>query len=444
MNRDMAELTPEQDRYLSQFATFAESRAERDPHWLKTRRLEAITRFAELGFPTTHDEEWRFTNLAPLTRLSFDPPGASDSVPAPADLGSLARDDLRATRLVFLNARFSREHSSLGDLPPGVRIQGLAEFLNGETAPVEAALARYAGGQQEAFAALNLAFLKDLALVVLPANAVVEQPIHLDFFSWGGEQPVISHPRCLVLAGANSQARIVETYSGKADSIYFTNAVTELVAEDGAVVEHYKLQQESVRAFHIATMQFHLGRSSTVSSHSISLGGSLVRNHVNAVLDGEGAEATLNGFSLTTDAQHVDNHTSIDHAKPHCNSFELYKGILDDRSRGVFNGRIIVRPNAQKTDSKQTNQNLLLSEEALVNTNPQLEIYADDVKCTHGATIGQLDPEAVFYMQSRGVPREDARQLLTFAFANDITSQIRIEPLRSRLEKTLFHRLAEQ
>lgn len=189
-------------------------------------------------------------------------------------------------------------------------------------------------------------------------------------------------------------------------------------------------------------MQFHLGRSSTVSSHSISLGGALVRNHVNAVLDGEGAEATLNGFSLTTDTQHVDNHTSIDHVKPHCNSFELYKGILDDRSRGVFNGRIIVRPNAQKTDSKQTNQNLLLSEDALVNTNPQLEIYADDVKCTHGATIGQLDPEAVFYMRSRGVSREEARQLLTFAFANDITSQIRIEPLRSRLEKTLFHRLA--
>ncbi len=444
MNRDRAGPDREQDRYLSQYAAFVRSQADRDPGWLKAKRQAAITRFAELGFPTTHDEEWRFTSLTPLTQLSFAPSGVSDPGLAPADLGSLTGDDSRSSRLVFLNARFSREQSSFGDLPPGVRVQGLAEFSNGETAAVQEALARYAGGQEEVFAALNTAFLKDVALVYLPKNTVVEQPIHLHFFSWGEEQPVVSHPRCLLLAGANSQARIVETYSGQADSIYFTNTVTELVAGDGAVVEHYKLQQESVKAFHIATLQFHLGRSSTVSSHSISLGGALVRNHVNAVLDGEGAEATLNGFSLTTDGQHVDNHTSIDHVKPHCNSFELYKGILDDRSRGVFNGRIIVRPHAQKTDSKQTNQNLLLSEEALVNTNPQLEIYADDVKCTHGATIGQLDPEAVFYMRSRGMAREAARQLLTFAFANDITSQIRIEPIRSRLEKTLFHRLAEK
>ncbi|MDE2964806.1 MAG: Fe-S cluster assembly protein SufD, partial [Acidobacteriota bacterium] len=352
--------------------------------------------------------------------------------------------DSSACRLVFLNARFSREHSSVGDLPPGVRVQGLSEFLNGQGPSVQEALGRYAGDGEEPFAALNTAFLQDVALVHLPANTVVEQPIHLHFHSREEGEPVVSHPRCLVLAGANSQARIVESYSGAADSLYFTNTVTELVAREGAVIEHYKLQQESLRAFHIATMQFHLERSATVSSHSISLGGALVRNHVNAVLDGEGAEATLNGFSLTTGRQHVDNHTSIDHAKPHCNSFELYKGILDDRSSGVFNGRIIVRPHAQKTDSKQTNQNLLLSEEALVNTNPQLEIYADDVKCTHGATIGQLDPQAVFYLQSRGIGREAARQLLTFAFANDIASQIRIEPIRARLEKTLFHRLAEK
>ena len=444
MNRNLAELAPEQERYLSQFASLARRRADRDPPWLTEKRQEAIGRFTRLGFPTTHDEAWRFTSLSPLLRTAFAHAGDSDSRPAPAELDSLTGDDSSACRLVFLNARFSREHSSFGDLPPGVRVQGLAEFLNGQGPSVQQALGCYAGEGDEAFTALNTAFLQDIALVHLPRNTVVEQPIHLHFCSGGEGEPLVSHPRCLVLADANSQARIVETYSGAADSLYFTNTVTELVAREGAVIEHYKLQQESLRAFHIATLQFQLGRSATVSSHSISLGGALVRNHVNAVLDGEGAEATLNGFSLTTGKQHVDNHTSIEHAKPHCNSFEFYKGILDDRSSGVFNGRIIVRPHAQKTDSKQTNQNLLLSEEALVNTNPQLEIYADDVKCTHGATIGQLDAEAVFYLQSRGIGREAARQLLTFAFANDVASQIRIEPIRARLEKTLFHRLAEK
>ena len=444
MNRNPAELAPEQQRYLSQFAPFARRQADRDPPWLAERRQAAIQRFARLGFPTTHDEAWRFTRLTPLTRTGFAHAGASDSRPSPAGLDSLTGDNSSACRLVFLNARFSPEHSFAGDLPPGVRVQGAGELLNGETPSIQEALGRYAGAGEEIFAALNTAFLQDVALIHLPRNTVVEQPIHLHFHSGGEGEPVVSYPRCLVLAGANSQARIVESYSGTPDALYFTNTVTELVALEGAVVEHYKLQQESLSAFHIATLQFHLGRSATVSSHSISLGGALVRNHVNAVLDGEGAEATLNGFSLTTGRQHVDNHTCIEHAKPHCNSFELYKGILDNRSSGVFNGRIIVRPHAQKTDSKQTNQNLLLSEEALVNTNPQLEIYADDVKCTHGATIGQLDPQAVFYLQSRGIGREAARQLLTFAFANDVASQIRIEPIRARLEKTLFHRLAEK
>ena len=222
------------------------------------------------------------------------------------------------------------------------------------------------------------------------------------------------------------------------------NAVTELFVKNNAVIDHYRIQQESQKAFHISTQQFQIDQSATASSHSISLGGRLVRNNVNAILNGEDAEVTLNGLSLTMNGQHVDNHTSIDHAKPHCRSFELYKSILNDRSRGVFNGRIIVRPDAQKTDSKQTNQNLLLSDQALVNTNPQLEIYADDVKCTHGATIGQLDEEAIFYLRSRGIPPETARQLLIFAFANDLTSQIQIDSIKSNVEKTLSDRLMEK
>jgi Fe-S cluster assembly protein SufD len=246
-----------------------------------------------------------------------------------------------------------------------------------------------------------------------------------------------------VWAEANSQVRILESYASLGEGVSFTNAVTELVAEENAFVDHYKLQRENLEAFHIGTVQVQLGRSANVSTQTISLGGSLVRNNVNAVLGGEGGEVTLNGFYLVNGRQHVDNHTSIDHAKPHCNSHELYKGILDGQARGVFNGRIVVRPDAQKTDSKQTNKNLILSEEALVNTNPQLEIYADDVKCTHGATIGQLDADAIFYLRSRGIDLESARHLLTYAFAGDFIHRLRIDPLRVALETSLFARLAE-
>ena len=251
----------------------------------------------------------------------------------------------------------------------------------------------------------------------------------------------MSHPRNLIVAEANSQVSIVESYFGLNDETYFTNAVTEIVVNDNAIVDHYKLQRESMHAFHFSTLQVQQSRSSSFSTHSIALGGALVRNDVNTVLNGEGAEATLDGLYVVSGQQHVDNHTRIEHAKPHCSSRELYKGILDQKARAVFNGRIIVRPDAQKTDSKQTNKNLLLSEEALANTNPQLEIYADDVKCTHGATIGQLSADALFYMRARGIGLDTARNLLTYAFANEITNRIKIEPLRAELEMLLFSRL---
>ncbi|MCI0420515.1 MAG: Fe-S cluster assembly protein SufD, partial [Acidobacteria bacterium] len=320
----------------------------------------------------------------------------------------------------------------------------LAEVLEKQAELVQPHLARYAGVSKEPFAALNTAFTADGAFIYLPKDSVVEEPIHLLFLSTGERnRPLVSHPRILVLAEANSQARILESYASLGEGVYFTNAVTEVVAGENAFIDHYKLQRESLEAFHISTVQVQLGRSANVSTQSISLGGALTRNHVNTVLDGEGGEATLNGFYLVNGRQHVDNHTCIDHAKPHCNSHELYKGILDGKARGVFNGRIIVRPDAQKTDSKQTNKNLILSEEALVNTNPQLEIYADDVKCTHGATIGQLDADSIFYLRSRGIDLESARHLLTYAFAGDFIHRLKIEPLRIALEKSLFARLAE-
>jgi Fe-S cluster assembly protein SufD len=252
----------------------------------------------------------------------------------------------------------------------------------------------------------------------------------------------VSHPRNLVVLGAGSQAIVVESYVGLNQGQYFTNAVSEIVAGSDCVLDHTKLQRESDRAFHVATLQFHQDRNSNVTSHSISLGGSLVRNDLNLVLDAEGCQALLNGLYLTKGTQHIDNHTRIDHAKPHCESRELYKGILDDRSTGVFNGKILVRQNAQKTNAKQTNKNLLLSEEALVNTTPQLEIFADDVKCTHGATIGRLNEDELFYMRSRGIGEESARTLLTYAFASDILGAMKLKPIQCQIDLVLLNRLA--
>ena len=267
--------------------------------------------------------------------------------------------------------------------------------------------------------------------------SLVEQPIHLLFISTGGKKASVSHPRNLIVIGKGSQVSIVENYVGLGGGNYFTNAVTEIVVGENAVADHYKLQRESDEAFHVATQQVCLERNGNVSSHSISLGGALVRNDVNVVLDGEGGECTLNGFYMVSGDRHVDNHTRIDHVKPHGTSRQLYKGVLDGRSRGVFNGKIYVHKGAEKTDARQTNNNLLLSLDALIDTKPQLEIYNNDVKCTHGSTIGQLDQDAIFYLRSRGIGVESARRLLTYAFASDVIGRIRIDSVRAQLDKLL-------
>ncbi len=365
--------------------------------------------------------------------------------PSSAELMSFTFGTWPGIQLVFVNGIYSATLSSNPAQPNGVFAGSLAEALEKQADRVEPHLSKYASVSEEPFAALNTAFVSDGAFIYLPKGCVLEEPIHLLVsVIWReirtqGLSP--SHHWCW--PKPIRRCSILESYASLGEGVSFTNAVTELVAEENAFVDHYKLQRESLETFHVGTVQVQLGRSANVSTQTISLGGSLVRNHVNAVLGGEGGEATLNGFYLVNGRQHVDNHTSIDHAKPHCNSHELYKGILDGQARGVFNGRIIVRPDAQKTDSKQTNKNLILSEEALVNTNPQLEIYADDVKCTHGATIGQLDADAIFYLRSRGIDLESARHLLTYAFAGDFIHRLKIDPLRVALETSLFARLAE-
>jgi Fe-S cluster assembly protein SufD len=399
-------------------------------------RQDAARRFAERGFPTTRDEEWRFTNVSSIAKTQFSA--------APSDLNAreVAQFDQSLSlneggpRLVFINGRYSPDHSSCQKLPRGIRATPLRE-ANGA---VEAHLARYAAYQDRAFVALNTANFDDGACIEIPKGTVVEEPIHLVFLATGGEVPVISHPRSLVVIGPGSQATVVESYLGHGAK-YFTNAVTEIVAGDHSVMDHYKLQEEDERSFHVATLQVQIGRDANFSTHSISLGGGgLVRNDINAVL-AEGSEATVNGLYLASGSQHIDNHTAIDHAKPHGTSHELYKGILSGTSTAVFNGKIIVRPDAQKTDAKQTNRNLVLSENATIHTKPELQIHANDVRCTHGATIGQLDQEAIFYLQSRGIAKEQARDLLMHAFARDVIDRVKVMSLRARLEQILLERL---
>ena len=319
-------------------------------------------------------------------------------------------------------------------------VHSLAAVLQAHPEWVEPYLARHAKFQEHAFTALNTAFLQDGVFLSVPKGKVIAEPIELLFVSTTPGEGTVSHPRNLVVVGPGAQLTLIETFVGLDENVYFTNAVTEIVAGEGAVIDHYKIQRESVEAFHIATTQIYQTRGSNFSSHFVSLGGSLVRNEINVVLDGENCECTLNGLYLANGTQHVDCHTVIDHAKPHCNSHELYKAVLDGKGHGVFNGKIFVRQDAQKTDAKQTNQTLLLSNDATINTKPQLEIFADDVKCTHGATVGQLQEEQLFYLRTRGIGLQEARSLLTFAFANDIVGRIKVEPIRAQLEALLIRK----
>ena len=437
----MIEITEESNAYIGDFARFEKQTAVRQAPWLSAIRKEAAANFAASGFPTTRDEEWRHTNVAPIVEASFRPSVPGTNGISAGKLGSFIFSDIDCCNLVFVNGFYSADLSTPGALPKGVRAGSLAAALQAEPKKVEPYLARHASSRKNAFVALNTAFMLDGGFLYLPAETILKKIIHLLFISTLDAAATVNYPRNLIVAGSGSQASIVESYIGPQGGVYFTNAVTEIVAADGAIVSHYKLQRESDDAYHVATLHVHQEEGANVSSHSISMGGILTRNNITGVLDGEGGELTLNGLYVTKGRQHVDNHTSIVHAKPHCNSRELYKGILDDQSSGVFKGRILVQPDAQKTNAKQTNKNLLLSQDALVNTTPQLEIFADDVKCTHGATIGRLNDTELFYLRSRGIGEEAARALLTYAFASDVIATVQIKPLQCQLDLALLARM---
>ncbi len=428
--------------YLDAFVSRSKDLAGGGLAWTAPLREAAMARFAERGFPTTRDEAWRYTSVAPIARARFDPdtPARADAL-TPELFEQLTFEPWACTHLVFLNGRFARDLSKVGTLPAGVRLKSLADALENDRDLVEPYLTHCAEFTDQPFADLNTAFLRDGVFLHVPKGTVVEEEIHLLYVTTSNGTAALSHPRNLIVVEEGAQITLIESYAGIGSDVYFTNAVTEVSAGDGAVVDHYRLQRESTAAFHIGALGVRLGRDAQFASHSIALGGRLVRQDVSALLDGEGGDCTLNGLYVMSGSQHVDNHTVIDHARPHCSSRELYKGVLDDRSRGVFDGTIIVRPGAQKSDARQTNKNLLLSEDALADSKPTLIIEADDVKCNHGATIGQLDENAMFYLRSRGLSREMARSLLTHAFASDIVSRIGVEAVRAGLDCLLFTRL---
>lgn len=429
----------ETDQYVKSFERFEKPG---QPAWVLPLRKAGISSFAEQGFPTLHDEDWRYTNVAPIAKLPFHPmtDSAIDAAVKNA-VKTAAFTQLAGNRLVFINGHFVSELSVQSAVPAGVKVQNLASALAKNEPLLEKHLGQHAQSTGNAFSALNQAFFEDGVFIHVPAGVEVSQPVQLIFISTAKQTGAAIQPRNLIIAEANSKLTVIESYVHTASAAYFTNAVTELVAGDNANVELVKLQDEATDAFHIATIHGLFGRASNVWVHSFALGAKLSRNNIRAKLDGEGLECVLNGLYLTRDEQLADHHMVVEHAQPHCASHEYFNGILDDKSKGVFHGRILVRQIAQKTDAKQTNKNLLLSDDATADTKPQLEIYADDVKCTHGATIGQLNDESIFYLRSRGIDRPTAKRMLIHAFAGEIIERIQCDSAREELDKIVWDRL---
>ena len=439
----MSVVTQERDYYAEIFADFEKATAGNGQGWLQPVRRAAIAHFTEVGFPTTRDEDWRFTNVAPLAQIAFQLTSDSRVELTPREIAQFAIPGLGDIQLVFVNGRYAPTLSSTGLPGHGVSVRSLAQAFKDDRDVLEQHLTRYAAYAHDAFIALNTAFMDDGAFVHVPRGRVVEKPIRLLYVSTATADPIATHPRNLIVMDEDSQAVIVEDYVALDADVYFSNVVTEVVVGQNSVLSHYMIERESHQAFSVSTLRLEQGRSSNVTSHTVLLGGALVRNNVHPVLAGEGSECLINGLFMATGSQHMDNFMRVEHASPHCDSRQFYHGILDGRSHGVFSGRIIVHKDAQKTDAKQTNKNLLLSQEAQIDSKPQLEIYADDVKCTHGATIGQIDQDAIFYLRSRGIAEDAARALLLFGFAGETLERMKAEPIRRYLETLVAQWLPE-
>ena len=436
----VTELVKSENNYQAAFRELREL-APAAP-WLELVRSSAMDRFEQLGFPSVREEEWKYTNLATLAKESFVPATSAGHLDF-GDVNRFAYPETAGARLVvvdgFLRADLS-ETSALGDVVATDLFSAAADARY--TKIIRKYLARNAGYHNSGLTALNTAFLQSGVFVYVPKNVKLETPLQITFI--GGSANSASFPRVLVVAEENSSATLVENFVSGGEQRYFTNAIAEIVLKDGAQLEHYRLQRDSKKAFHVSTTSAELGRASRYDVTSINLGGQLSRHDISVVMDHEGAETSVDGLYMVDSDQHTDTHSVIDHKQPHCTSHQLYKGILDDNARAVFNGKVFVREGAQKTDAMQTNKNLLLSPHARVDTKPQLEIYADDVKCAHGAAVGQIDQEELFYLEARGINPELGRSLLTYGFAEEVIGKIKIESIRSQLDEIVLQQLNTQ
>jgi Fe-S cluster assembly protein SufD len=424
--------------YLSEYARRAPT-----PPWLQAQQQSSVDAFCRAGFPTLKNEDWKYTDVGPLTKQLFSVPDQAPPQPDTALADTLRFTNLDCHELVFINGLHAPELSFGGKTAAGIIIQPLALALAGDPDRLQPYLNRAVNAAKNAFTALNTALIKDGAVILLPDDAVLDKPVHLMFLSTRQDPACASLPRNLIVLGRNAAATVIESYLGADEAEYFTNAQTEVILEQGARLQHYKIQREGQQGFHVGNLQVLQHGDSRLESHAVSLGGRLARSDIDVSLAEPGAAVLLNGLYLAGGRQHVDNHTRIDHLTPHTTSEETYRGVLNDRARGVFNGKVVVHQDAQKTDASQSNANLLLSNDAEVDTKPELEIYADDVKCSHGATIGRLDQDMLFYLRSRAIPEDTARSLLTFAFADEVISRMPLQAVRDRLEYLIVGRLPD-
>lgn len=409
--------------------------------WLKNLREGAYSQFVEKGFPTTHDEDWRFTNVSSIAQTPYVLAAKNAAVVSESEAAPYRLED-SACQLVFVDGWYQPTLSRVDSLPRGLEVSSLAAAIQDAPDSVRDQLGHYLSRRMDAFGALNTALFGDGALIRIGHGALIEKPISLLYLTSSGDFPLMNHPRNLVIAERGSQAAVVEDYVSFGDGATFSNSITELVADEEAVVSHYLIEREGARAANVSTLRIEQARASNVTSHSVLVGGNLVRNNVHPVLAGRGAECLINGLFIGNGQQHLDNYMLVEHVGQFCSSRQFYNGILDDHARGVFHGRIIVHKDAQRTDAKQTNRNLLLCDDARVDTKPQLEIYADDVKCTHGATIGQLDENQLFYLQARGIGEDAARRVLLYAFAGECLQRMADKSVREKISRLIHKRLA--
>ncbi len=437
----MSQVAKTQERYAASFQQVAGQLPGQGVDWITDLRSSAIEAWQELGWPTRKQEAWKYTDLTELKETPFEVATGTSKV-SPTDLETLTFPDIDAYQVVLVDGAVDTELSEL----PGdeVTVASIAQVLEGNPELLGEGLGRIVDPTEQPFAALNTALFRDGVLIDVPDNTVVDRPIHVLHIATpatGEMAATVSFPRTFIRLGRSAEASVIETFAATGDGLYWTNAVAEIQAGENASLRHYRLELESEDAFHTSVQSSVQARDATVRTHNVCLGGKLVRNDINAQLLGEGGTCLMNGLFNLHGEQHCDNHTQIDHIEPHCESHQLYKGILDDQARGIFWGRIFVDPQAQKTNADQHNPNLLLSEEALVDSTPQLEIFADDVRCTHGSTFGQLDDEAIFYMRSRGLAHDTAKAVLTYAFAGEVLGTIQLDPVRERVEDLVLARL---